>query len=100
MHPREYIRQHKSELEAWDSYTWKQMFNACDALSAAWLARKQAADKIVQQMGGNAAPGLFGPTPGYQGYANNELQGWQEVSTDSLDIVDTCSPSQPDRERS
>ena len=81
MHPRDYIRQHKVELEAWDSYTWKQMFNACDGLSAAWLTRKQEADKVVQQMGGDAAPGLFGTAPGYQGYdASGELQKWKEAS--------------------
>lgn len=56
------------------------MFNACDALSAAWLARKQEADGVVQQMGGDAAPGLFGPAPGYQGYASSELQRWKEAS--------------------
>ncbi|KAG2146191.1 uncharacterized protein EDB93DRAFT_491322 [Suillus bovinus] len=92
MHPRDYIRQHKSELEAWDPYTWKQMFNACDALSAAWLTRKQEAERAVQQLGGNSAPGFFGPTPGYQAYGN-ELQRWQELVKEANSYHDTVAAS-------
>lgn len=64
------------------------MFNACDGLSTAWLTRKQEVERIVQQMGGNAVPGLFGPTPGYQGYGSGELQRWKEASVSSSNVVD------------
>lgn len=92
MHPRDYIRQHKAELEAWDPYTWKQMSNACDALSAAWLARKQEGERIVQQMGGNGVPGLFGPASGYQPYGS-ELQRWTEIVKEANSNHDTIAAS-------
>jgi len=92
MHPRDYIRQHKAELEAWDPYTWKQMFNACDALSAAWLTRKQEAERVVQQLGGNGAPGLFGPSSGYQAYGS-ELQRWQQIVKEANSYHDTVAAS-------
>jgi len=101
MHPRNYIRQHKAELEAWDSYTWKQMFNACDTLSAAWLARKQEVERMVQQMGGNGAPGLFGPTSGYQTMYGSEIQKLNEVViASSSNTLDLLTPIPSDRERS
>lgn len=92
MHPRDYIRQNKAELEAWDPYTWKQMFNACDTLSAAWLMRKQEAERVVQQLGGNGAPGLFGSTSGYQAYGS-ELQRWQEIVREANSNHDTVAAS-------
>lgn len=92
MHPRDYIRQYKVELEAWDSYTWKQMFNACGTLSAAWLTRKQEAERVVQQLGGNGAPGLFGTTPGYQAYGS-ELQRWQGIVKEANLHHDTIEAS-------
>jgi hypothetical protein len=92
MHPRDFIRQYKVELEAWDPYTWKQMFNACDTLSAAWLTRKHEAERAVQQLGGNGAPGLFGSTPGYQAYGS-ELQRWQEIVKEANLHHDTIAAS-------
>lgn len=92
MHPRDYIRQHKAELEAWDPYAWKQMFNACDALSAAWLTRKQEAERMAQQMGGYGAPGVFNPTSGYQAYGS-ELQRWQETVKEANSNHDTIAAS-------
>lgn len=35
-HPRDYIRSHKQEIEDWDSYTWKQLLNSCEALKNSW----------------------------------------------------------------
>lgn len=92
MHPRDYIRQHKAELEAWDPYAWKQMFNACDTLGAAWLMRKQETERVVQQLGGNGAPGLFGSTSGYQAYGS-ELQRWQEIVKEANSHHDTVAAS-------
>ncbi|KIJ05910.1 hypothetical protein PAXINDRAFT_158904, partial [Paxillus involutus ATCC 200175] len=45
-HPRDFIRMHKAGLEAWDSYSWKQLFLSCDALKDAWSARKQQAEGV------------------------------------------------------
>jgi len=49
LHPREYIRTHKAELEVWDQYAWKQVLNAFDALKDAWAVRKKDVEgRIVQ----------------------------------------------------
>ncbi|EGN99269.1 hypothetical protein SERLA73DRAFT_182186 [Serpula lacrymans var. lacrymans S7.3] len=66
-HPRDFIRTHKTELEAWDSYSWKQLFNAFDALKEAWGTRKREIEARISALGGNGAPGLFGQS-GYGGY--------------------------------
>lgn len=41
LHPREYIRTHKAELESWDSYAWKQCLNSFDVLKDAWTTRRK-----------------------------------------------------------
>lgn len=68
------------------------MFNACDTLSAAWLMRKQEVERVVQQLGGNGAPGLFGSTSGYQAYGS-ELQRWQEIVKEANSYHDTVAAS-------
>ncbi|KZT20168.1 hypothetical protein NEOLEDRAFT_1141150 [Neolentinus lepideus HHB14362 ss-1] len=50
-HPREYIRQNKAQLESWDSYTWKQLENACEALKEAWAERKNELEDRIRQLG-------------------------------------------------
>lgn len=77
VHPRDLICIHKSGLEAWDTYSWKQLFSACDVLKEAWSARKQQAEGIVRQYGGYTDPGLFGPDPAF-GY-NSQVEGWKQV---------------------
>ncbi|EIN04844.1 hypothetical protein PUNSTDRAFT_107687 [Punctularia strigosozonata HHB-11173 SS5] len=54
-HPREYVREHKSELEGWDAYSWKQAMNAFDALKEAWAQRKRDAESRVNQLAGPGA---------------------------------------------
>jgi hypothetical protein len=39
-HPKDYIRAHKAEIEAWDNYAWKQLLNTFEAMKNAWGARK------------------------------------------------------------
>jgi hypothetical protein len=43
LHPREHVRAHKMELEAWDPYAWKQFMNSFDSLRTAWEGRKRDA---------------------------------------------------------
>ena len=48
-HPREYIRQHKAELEIWDNVSWKQALNSFDFLRAAWEGhREQVMQRLAQ----------------------------------------------------
>ncbi|KAI0367779.1 hypothetical protein BV20DRAFT_970104 [Pilatotrama ljubarskyi] len=56
-HPREFVQTHKAELEAWDSYTWKQAQNSFEDLKSAWEARKTELEGRMRAMGG---AGLFG----------------------------------------
>ena len=39
-HPRDYIRSHRKDIEAWDSYTWKQLLNSCEALKSSWESKR------------------------------------------------------------
>jgi len=89
-HPRDLIRTYKSQLEAWDTYSWKQLLGACDTLKDAWATRKAQAERIVRQYGGND-PGLFGPDPAF-GY-NPQLDGWRQVLKDANNHFDTITAS-------
>lgn len=52
-HPKDYIRTHKAEIEAWDNYAWKQLLNTFEAMKNAWGARKDElmarAKEVVSQ---------------------------------------------------
>ena len=55
LHPREFVRTYKNEVERWDDYTWKQLLSGFESLKDAWSSRKlELAAKIGQmqsQMG-------------------------------------------------
>lgn len=50
IHPREYIKSHKAEIESWDPYAWKQFLNVYDELKEAWAVRKKEVDGRAQQL--------------------------------------------------
>ncbi|KAF9778993.1 hypothetical protein BJ322DRAFT_1101935 [Thelephora terrestris] len=50
LHPREFIQKYKAELEAWDSYSWKQLMNSFESLSRAWERRMHELDMRVKQL--------------------------------------------------
>jgi len=50
VHPREYIKTYKAEIERWDSYAWKQFLNSYDDLKEAWATRKQEVHGRAQQL--------------------------------------------------
>ncbi|KAK7050957.1 hypothetical protein VNI00_005069 [Paramarasmius palmivorus] len=50
VHPREYIRTHKAEIESWDTYAWKQLLNSFDSLKDAWQTRKKELEGKVAQL--------------------------------------------------
>ncbi|KAF7374909.1 hypothetical protein MSAN_00377000 [Mycena sanguinolenta] len=50
LHPREYLRQHKAEIESWDTYAWKQLLGTFDALKDAWEARKKEVEGNIAQL--------------------------------------------------
>ncbi|KAK7033110.1 hypothetical protein R3P38DRAFT_2920747 [Favolaschia claudopus] len=50
VHPREYLRQHKAEIESWDTYAWKQLLGGFEALKDSWEARKKDIEGNVTQL--------------------------------------------------
>ncbi|TBU33295.1 hypothetical protein BD311DRAFT_774417 [Dichomitus squalens] len=78
-HPREYVQQHKAELETWDSYSWKQAQNTFDELKQAWETRKDELEARLQALGG---AGLFGGGGGYGPggmYGGNPAQQYAQL---------------------
>ena len=49
-HPREYLRTHKSGLEAWDRSTWDQLLNVFDSLKNAWEGRAKELEERIGQL--------------------------------------------------
>jgi hypothetical protein len=50
LHPREYLRQHKAEIESWDAYAWKQLLNTFEPLKDAWETRKKEIEGNIAQL--------------------------------------------------
>ncbi|KAJ7603787.1 hypothetical protein DFH06DRAFT_1310845 [Mycena polygramma] len=52
LHPREYLRipSNKAQIEKWDSYAWKQLLNAFDALKDAWEKRRKEVEGNIAQL--------------------------------------------------
>ena len=51
LHPREFIRTHKQELEIWDLVSWKQALNSFNDLRNAWESHKIQIGQRIQQGG-------------------------------------------------
>jgi len=49
-HPREYLRTHKSELEAWDRSAWNQLLNVFDSLKNAWEGHAKELEGRISQL--------------------------------------------------
>ncbi|KAJ7593096.1 hypothetical protein C8J56DRAFT_930381 [Mycena floridula] len=87
LHPREYIRAHKQEIESWDSYAWKQLLGSFDALKDAWSAKKKELEAQVGQLqmqlqyGGG---GYYGPQIQQEGARLQGLMKEAELNSDSV----------------
>lgn len=68
-HPREYIRSHKQEIEAWNSYAWKQLLNTFEALKRAWETRRR---ELREKVGGLQAQLQYA---GYYNQAQIQQEG-------------------------
>ncbi|KAJ3506637.1 hypothetical protein NLJ89_g6758 [Agrocybe chaxingu] len=68
-HPKDYIRTHKSEIEAWDSYAWKQLLSTFEALKKAWENRKGELTARAREV---VAQGQMGMQ--YGGYYAQQIQ--------------------------
>ncbi|PPQ85386.1 hypothetical protein CVT25_006417 [Psilocybe cyanescens] len=88
-HPRDYIRTHKAEIEAWDNYAWKQLLGSFEALMRAWEARKgelsARVGELSAQMGAGMAYGAYYVAQIQQEGAR--LQGLQKEAENNFDSV-------------
>jgi len=83
LHPREFIRKHKAELEIWDPYSWKQVLNAFNALKDAWATRKKDVEGRIMQVQRDY---------GYTGQQEvGRLQGVQKQAESNFDSVAASS---------
>ncbi|KAJ7170669.1 hypothetical protein C8R43DRAFT_59278 [Mycena crocata] len=89
LHPREYIRTHKAEIESWDTYAWKQLLGAIDALKDAWQVRKKEVEGNIAQLQQQMQYGGY-----YAGQIQQEvarLQGMVKESELNFDSVAASS---------
>ena len=69
LHPREFIRKYKTELEAWDTYSWRQLMNSLESLKKAWEKRMHELDARAKQV-----------SPNWSAAAQHELAQYKNVS--------------------
>ncbi|KAF9645973.1 hypothetical protein BDM02DRAFT_3156722 [Thelephora ganbajun] len=72
LHPREVIRKYKTELEAWDTYAWKQLMNSLESLKKAWEKRMYELDVRMKQV-----------STGWSAVAQHELAQYKNVLKDA-----------------
>ncbi|TFK40346.1 hypothetical protein BDQ12DRAFT_680787 [Crucibulum laeve] len=87
LHPREYIRTHKAEIESWDSYAWKQLLNTFEALKNSWEGRKTELNGKIGQL---QMQMQYGGGGFYQGQIQQEgsrLQGLLKEADLNFDSV-------------
>jgi len=92
-HPREYIHQHKAELESWDPYAWKQIINSFEGLKDAWGVRKQEIEARGRSLGGAglfAGGNMYG---GYNGQAAQEMAMLEQLSKEAENNYNSVAAS-------
>ncbi|KAJ6494810.1 hypothetical protein C8R47DRAFT_384178 [Mycena vitilis] len=77
LHPRDYLRipSNKAQIERWDSYAWKQLLNAFDALKDAWEKRRKEVEGNIAQLQQQMQYGGY-----YAGQIQQEVGRLQAVS--------------------
>ncbi|KAF9052398.1 hypothetical protein BDZ89DRAFT_1088487 [Hymenopellis radicata] len=90
-HPREYIRIHKAEIEAWDTYAWKQLIGAFDAVKDAWAAKKTEIEQKIQQFTMQMQYGGGGYHPMQVQQEITRLQGLMKDADSNSDLAAAAS---------
>jgi len=90
-HPREYLRTHKVEIEAWDTYAWKQLLNAFDALKESWEGRTKELDGKIGQLQAQLQYGGGGYYSGQIQQEGSRLQGLLKEAQSHFDSVAASS---------
>ncbi|KAF4613501.1 hypothetical protein D9613_007564 [Agrocybe pediades] len=89
-HPRDYIRAHKAQVEAWDSYAWKQFLHSFEALMKAWEARKSELAQRLEQLKAEMNRGLGYGDATYVGQVQMEgsrITALQKEAEENFDSV-------------
>ncbi|KAF7330552.1 hypothetical protein MVEN_02495100 [Mycena venus] len=88
MHPREYLRQHKAEVESWDTHAWKQLLGAFEALKDAWEARKKEIEGNITQLQQQMQYGGY-----YAGQIQQEIARLQAMTKECESTHDSVAAS-------
>ncbi|KAG6820947.1 hypothetical protein H0H93_009183 [Arthromyces matolae] len=75
LHPREFIRTHKAEIEAWDNYTWKQLLLSFESLKDAWEGRVKELEGKAAQLQMQLQYGTMNYHPAQIQQEGSRLQG-------------------------
>ncbi|KAG6817339.1 hypothetical protein H0H87_009937 [Tephrocybe sp. NHM501043] len=86
-HPREYLRTHKAEIEAWDAYAWKQLLNSFDALKETWDGRAKEIEGKANQLNTQLQYGGGGYHPAQIQQEGARLQGLHKEAKSHADSV-------------
>ncbi|KAG6813916.1 hypothetical protein H0H92_005765 [Tricholoma furcatifolium] len=91
LHPREYLRVHKGEIEAWDSYAWKQLLTTIDALKQSWEGRVKELEGRATQLQRELQTGVGNYLPTQVQQEGIRLQGMEEVFQGYRQSADVAS---------
>jgi len=89
-HPRDYIRIHKAELETWDTYAWKQLFNTFESLKVSWEKRKTDIESQIATLTSQLQYG-GGYNTGQIQQEGSRLQGILKQADSNFDSVAASS---------
>ncbi|KAG6873944.1 hypothetical protein C0995_008983 [Termitomyces sp. Mi166 len=87
LHPREYLRTHKGEIEAWDAYAWKQLLSSFDSLKEAWEGRAKELEGKATQLSMQLQYGNAGYHPAQVQQEGARLQGLHKEAKSHVDSV-------------
>jgi len=88
VHPREYIRIHKAEVESWDPAAWRGLLSGFDALKEAWETRKKEIEGNIAQLQQQMQYGGY-----YAGQIQQEVARLQGMVKDSELNFDSVAAS-------
>ncbi|KAG6879878.1 hypothetical protein C0992_010231 [Termitomyces sp. T32_za158] len=86
-HPREYLRTHKVEIEAWDASAWKQLLSSFDSLKEAWEGRAKELEGRAAQISMQLQYGNIGYHPAQIQQEGARLQGLHKEAKLNADSV-------------
>ncbi|KAG6842295.1 hypothetical protein C0991_010583 [Blastosporella zonata] len=90
-HPRDYLRAHKGEIDAWDAYAWKQLLHSFNALKESWEGRAKDIEGKANQLQMQLQYGGGGYHPSQVQQEGSRLQGLHKEAKSHADSVAASS---------